>query len=205
MEVTEENSITNSVVGDANKEISAVDKFGEILFAIERLRDRFVVVSSIVGVSITIYVLADHFFSVDKIYQDFLVSMNKPRMKIIATAIIFILGITLYFFKQKQQFWYGFFETIFALMTCYFAIANINADSPPLSLLIALGSALYLIVRGLSNIADGREKEYWIKKEFSDVINGITPISRESIINALKDKNTWGGILFKLGETLSKY
>lgn len=75
------------------------------------------------------------------------------------------MGIILTIFKQKQQFWYGIFETIFSIVSCSIILQSVKETSEYINILVLILSSLYIIVRGLSNIYDGIKKNFWGKND----------------------------------------
>ena len=205
MEESEDKQQSDIEIQMAINRKASVEKFAQILYGIETIRDRFIIVSFIIMLSVLIYTGVGKYFDVQQLYKK-LVDIISTRSGIwTTTTIVFMIGIALFVAKQKQQFWYGVFETVFALITCYYAVTNIKLQPEITSLLIALGSGLYLIVRGLSNISDGSKKDFWIKNEVMELRKYTSTISRNSISKTLKDKKTLTNMLAKLAEVLSKY
>lgn len=165
-----------------------LNKINKIISNLEQIRNRLSVFGFIIGISIITYNLVDYYFDIKIIYKCLLDKVATQSGLWSTITIIFLIGILLVIFKFKQQFWYGIFETVFALVTCYLTIKSITINSEMLTILIAIGSTLYLIVRGLTNVIDGLEKSFWIKNDFSELGNNIDAISRKSLFNLLKDR-----------------
>jgi len=165
-----------------------LNKINKIISNLEQIRNRLSVFGFIIVISIITYNLVDYYFDIIIIYKILLDKVGTQSGLWSTITIIFLIGILLVIFKFKQQFWYGIFETVFALVTCYLTIKSITINSEMLTILIAIGSTLYLIVRGLTNVIDGLEKSFWIKNDFSELGNNIDAISRKSLFNLLKDR-----------------
>lgn len=93
--------------------------------------------------------------------RDFIV--NSKGVNLFCFTLGF-LAFGLYDFKSRQQFWYGIFEVAFG----YYSIAMVGSrlqktiligGVDPFSIIGGL-SAVYLIVRGLSNISEGYSKPF---------------------------------------------
>lgn len=85
-------------------------------------------------------------------------------------ALIALSGLIFFLFKKIQQFWYGLLETIVALAGCVVTAQTVRSglyqsDSPNSILLQSFG-AVYLLVRGLSNMDDGFKKSFWFKDDY---------------------------------------
>jgi len=118
--------------------------------------------------------------------------------KTVSLAIIVLIGISLFLFKKNQQFWYGIVETLFALFGCYASTAWIKTivqtGVVEPSYIVAFGSSIYLIVRGLSNVEDGGKKEFWLKRFFDlnfmrsilEKISDIPALQTRAIVEALE-------------------
>ncbi|GAB4042044.1 hypothetical protein [Spirosoma jeollabukense] len=93
------------------------------------------------------------------------------------SLLIFLAGVQLFKFKQSNQFWYGISEVGFAISSySYFLITirlQILDKGFGTASWISLIGALYLIVRGNSNIHDGlkSEKGFWKKSWVEKTIN----------------------------------
>lgn len=101
---------------------------------------------------------------------------------------LFFIACTLLYFKKKQQFWYGVLETIFSLTAAFVTISNITYNTSLITVLIFFGSSLYLMVRGLSNIVEGKSKSFWIKNEIVEFRNEIEGVSVEDYKKIIMDK-----------------
>ncbi|WP_338876951.1 hypothetical protein WBJ53_14940 [Spirosoma sp. SC4-14] len=75
------------------------------------------------------------------------------------------LGLFLLWFKLKQQFWYGFVESVIAVVACIVFTLEYQAGT---STFLKLMTALYLCVRGYNNMYDGRTKneKFWLSRYF---------------------------------------
>ena len=73
-------------------------------------------------------------------------------------CLIFLLAcsaaVALYFLKRDHLLYYGMMETGFAASAVWVAVWQLET-SAGLAVWLALGSAIYVVVRGLSNTADG--------------------------------------------------
>lgn len=117
--------------------------------------------------------------------------------KTVSLAIIVLIGISLFLFKKNQQFWYGIVETLFALFGCYASTAWIKTivqtGIVEPSYIVAFGSSIYLVVRGLTNVEDGGKKKFWLKGFFDlkfmrsilEMISDIPTLQTRAIAEAL--------------------
>lgn len=75
------------------------------------------------------------------------------------TIIFIALASLLFYFKLKAQLLYGIFETGFAFAVVWTATEKINlTENAAMTVWLALGSAVYLVVRGFNNTYDGYKK-----------------------------------------------
>lgn len=103
-----------------------------------------------------------------------LLSSQQGRMT--GTLILLFIGIILFYFKKKQQLYYGIFETAFALASSYILTDNIQRTilkgRIDVYIMLPIMTSIYLIVRGLSNISEGTNKPFFLKnllsKQFSE-------------------------------------
>lgn len=101
--------------------------------------------------------------------------------KISVTIFIASTGCILFLFKKKQQFYYGIVETIFACLNCYIVADNFSQQINRGNYILFSGmTTIYLIVRGLSNIADGWRGAFFLKGK----------MNKESIEELLKRVST---------------
>jgi hypothetical protein len=175
-------------INQENQNLETLEKIKVIFDAIQKIVNRLVVLIFIVLISYLVYHLIDKYFDISIFYKSLLEKVGKPVGLWTSIGVIFLIGILLSVFKSKQQFWYGIFETAFALASCYFTVKSIKETSDVLTILVALGSTIYLIVRGLSNISDGVKKAFWLKSELLTISSSFKSVTNKSLINALKDK-----------------
>jgi hypothetical protein len=81
----------------------------------------------------------------------------------IVTVIAFIAGIVITVWKKRQQFTYGITEVVFGLFSIA-AITYFLWDKPELSKFVGIGSALYVVSRGMGNVADAAMAELKAKR-----------------------------------------
>ena len=74
------------------------------------------------------------------------------------TVVIFLVGLGLFFFKKYRQKMYGLGEIGFALAVGWSSMMQAQSTNDMTSWITLLASA-YLVVRGLSNYDEGRERE----------------------------------------------
>lgn len=104
---------------------------------------------------------------------------DKEFSRHFLTIGLITTGFALFYFKLKQQLFYGICETAFA-----FAVVYYNADKGTngfknMSTVLTLVGAVYLVVRGLNNIYDGRKKI--IDRRAKSVINNVTSETETTI------------------------
>ncbi|WP_263385536.1 hypothetical protein [Granulicella arctica] len=100
-----------------------------------------------------------------------LISWNEPLLKRAAVHVLqqrhsqfFVAGITLtlgmlaFWFKKKSQINYGLFEIIFGVASAFRLSRGLLVQEAMLAQWASLVGAVYVVSRGLNNIADG-EKE----------------------------------------------
>jgi hypothetical protein len=78
--------------------------------------------------------------------------------KIALFLIIAFTGFLFFRFKSKSQYYYGVCETSFALTSTWFACDKLFGSLQDKSLWLPVIGSVYLIVRGLSNIKDAKDK-----------------------------------------------
>ena len=108
-----------------------------------------------------------NFFELIKQIPNLLLSLEG---KFFGALLILAIGCILFLFKKIQQFWYGVFETMFSISTCFSSFELIRStiikESVQFTSILTIISTIYLVVRGISNIDDGYKKEFWWKKYF---------------------------------------
>jgi uncharacterized membrane protein len=180
---------------EQNQNFQTLEKIKIIVSAAFALYVRISIILTIVGLSYLSYYLVNKYFDISTLYTHLLNKLTKPMGLWTTVSIIFIIGILLSLFRSKQQFWYGFVETIFALVSCYFAVKSINPSTEVISVLLLVGSTLYLIVRGFSNLLEGVKNPFWIKTELVRLGINMNAVSSESITKMLKDEEVLVNIL----------
>jgi hypothetical protein len=102
-----------------------------------------------------------------EIANSWLISTAAPENLGVTVTVItvsaFVIGWLLTFWKKRQLFTYGIAEIVFGL----FSIAGISYflwDKPELSKFVGLGSALYVVSRGMGNFWDATVDEIKSKK-----------------------------------------
>lgn len=173
------------------KKKETLKKITNIVDAINKVQNRISIIIVIIVLSILSYELINRYFDITILYNHIIERIAKPKGIWTTVGFVFLIGILLSVFKLKQQFWYGIFETVFAIVSCYFAVKSIKPSSDVLSIMIAFGSTIYLIVRGLSNILDGTKKPFWIKNEILTISENASTVTSESLTTLLKDKEAF--------------
>ena len=97
-------------------------------------------------------------------------SFRPSETYLYLAVLIALAGLIFFVFKKNQQFWYGLLETVVALTGCVVTAQTVRSgvyqsDSPN-SILIQSFGAVYLLVRGLSNMDDGFKKSFWLKGDY---------------------------------------
>jgi hypothetical protein len=188
-----------------NTNLQTLNKIKIIISAAYDLYIRLSIVTFIVGLSVLSYYLINKYFDVSAFYINLLEKVTKPTGLVTTVAVIFILGILLSIFKNKQQLWYGMFETIFALVSCYFAVRSIKPSIEVSAVLLLIGSTLYLIVRGINNVLEGSKKSYWLRKELKSISDTTGKIPAGSITKMLRDKEVIVDILISLIKFVDRF
>lgn len=97
-------------------------------------------------------------------------SFRPSETHLYLAALIVLSGLIFFVFKKNQQFWYGLLETIVALTGCVVTAQTVRSgvyqSNSPNSILIQSFGAVYLLVRGLSNMDDGFKKSFWLKDDY---------------------------------------
>lgn len=190
---------------EQNQNFQTLEKIKIIVSAAFALYVRISIILTIVGLSYLTYYLVNKYFDISTLYTHLLNSLTKPMGLWTTVSIIFIIGIFLSLFRSKQQFWYGFVETIFALVSCYFAVKSIKPSTEVISVLLLVGSTLYLIVRGFSNLLEGVKKSFWIKSELERLGSNMNTVSSVSITKMLKDEEVLVNILIGIIRFISRF
>lgn len=116
---------------------------------------------------LTLIYIRNLYYNINNTVYKSLTFIETYRGKIAGVLILTFIGYTLFKFKKYQQFWYGVSEFLFSIFTCYYVSKAIKATdiiSPNLNIAISSIPAIYLIVRGISNIHDGIGKEKYVGK-----------------------------------------
>jgi hypothetical protein len=105
--------------------------------------------------------------------------------KILVISLIMMIGVVLFVFKKKQQLYYGIAETAFALASCFIVTENIQNSIAKhgsfFYIILSAMTAIYLIVRGLSNVFEGWSKYFFLKE-------------------VITKKDGWKDLIFKITE-----
>ena len=102
-------------------------------------------------------------------------SFRPSETYLYLASLIALAGVIFFVFKKNQQFWYGLLETIVALTGCIVTAQTVRGGiyqfESPNSILIQSFGAVYLLVRGLSNMDDGFKKSFWFKDDYDKFIH----------------------------------
>lgn len=88
---------------------------------------------------------------------------NSLLSKILLFLAIVLLGFLFFIFKQRAQYRYGICETTFAITSTWFACDKLLTNVQEKSAWLTVVGSIYLIVRGLSNIKEAKEKKKQLK------------------------------------------
>lgn len=127
-------------------------KLNNIINTYEILLSKLKPIAIIVFLSFLFNDISKKYIDYDQLKNLLVSFIHTPKGIWLSTSIIFIIGIILTIFKQKQQFWYGIFETIFSIVSCSIILQSVKETSEYINILVLILSSLYIIVRGLSNI-----------------------------------------------------
>lgn len=91
--------------------------------------------------------------------------------RLLAMSFLLAIAQALFLLKKHQQFWYGLFETLFAFSACFYVSTTleegmIKRHIEPV-ILITVVSTIYIVVRGYSNLDEGKRKNYIFKRTLS--------------------------------------
>ena len=99
-------------------------------------------------------------------------SSVDARAHIFLAIIAAVIGCIGFDLKLRKQHWYGALEVIFGIVLAYQSMSNTKAsDKLQLALSLQYFAAIYVVIRGLTNVFDGFEIEK--KKGFLDGIGEI--------------------------------
>ena len=85
---------------------------------------------------------------------------------IVGTVVVMVLSCLLFIMKVKALRWYALVELIFALTVSATTLYSLNDVESPLRL-VGIGTAIYLIIRGLDNFKKDLDERLKIMKERS--------------------------------------
>jgi hypothetical protein len=76
--------------------------------------------------------------------------------QLFVSVVVLILGSLAYWFKLKKQVWYGVVEIAFAASAAVIAARQLKPGTEWAGPIATLGGAVYIVNRGLENVAKGR-------------------------------------------------
>lgn len=166
------------------------ERLDNVVKAYELLLSKLKIIAIIFFLSSLFLTISKKYIEYEQIKKIFIDLIHTKQGILWSTIIIFIIGIILTILKQKQQFWYGIFETIFSIVSCWTILQSVKENSEYVNILVLILSSLYIIVRGLSNINDGIKKDFWGKKDFLLIRENTLEFSKSQIKlrELLKDK-----------------
>lgn len=95
--------------------------------------------------------------------------------RIMAVGALLLAGVGFFALKRRARLLYGWIEVVFAATGMWLGLDAAPA-SPAAALALVMG-ALYVLVRGIENVAEGRKAA---EAEYSDrVMNAVPDIARE--------------------------
>lgn len=81
---------------------------------------------------------------------------NKYLLALIGGLGSLLVGVSLYYFRERKRMQYALLEIAFGLVTGGVAILRVNTQGD-LGVWVALSAAAYLVVRGMDNLQKARE------------------------------------------------
>lgn len=180
-------------------------KLNNVINGYEILLSKLKPIAIIIFLSFLFNDISKKYIDYDQLKNLLISFIHTPKGIWLSTSIIFIIGIILTIFKQKQQFWYGIFETIFSIVSCSIILQSVKETSEYINILVLILSSLYIIVRGLSNIYDGIKKNFWGKNDVLLIKENSKELSHTQIKlkNLLIDKRFLVKILDIAARTIS--
>ena len=100
---------------------------------------------------------------------------NKFILASIGAIGSFMVGLGLYYFRERKRMYYSLLEIALGIVTGAIGILRVNTQGN-LSVWLALSASAYLVVRGLDNLHTAREQEVQTKS-FADVEVSPAPLS----------------------------
>lgn len=92
-----------------------------------------------------------------RVYGFFVSFLSEFWANLIGLLIVISIGMGLYFIREKQRIFYGWLEIVFALISGWYGVSKMATAG--FAEAISVVAAIYLMVRGIDNIMEGRKKQ----------------------------------------------
>ena len=125
----------------------------------QKMVDRWIVIARVVltfTTALSILLAFNHYAPAT--FQFLVRVLGLYETQLLIAAGVTLCGVGAYAFKRYSQYWYGFFEVIFAGASVLNIASGLSPDAAFFSRWVALFGAAYIVARGLGNMTEAKQR-----------------------------------------------